>query len=338
MAASTVYKSFNERKEYVKVSNVCLGAGAFGSVTSALEVGNDFPVAVKVPLVAGNLHAIEHEHVMLSSIRSSGGHPNVIELVDCGYNTSDPQRSPCLILTKCDGTLTNWIAAGYKSATALVRTELTRQLYSGVEFLHETGIVHGDLHQGNVLVHGFSGQIKISDFGAAQMVSFPEIEMRQDLLRVTKEASLGIWHGCANVDYLQNEAARKVCIRKGISPQVIGRAEFVILYRPNDMCKDLSDDRRLISWEDLQRTCPGIQDAVRHLMAWKLTNPITQRGLKVPPELHQAFCHASLLGPSHMLTAKVVAELVGVAISPSRRAEAQGAIREITAEVNSTEV
>eukprot|EP00117_Sycon_ciliatum_P049650 scpid85446/ scgid35162/ Mitogen-activated protein kinase 13; Mitogen-activated protein kinase p38 delta; Stress-activated protein kinase 4 len=331
MAEPKLYRSFDGSREYREIPNVELGAGYYGTVTSALNTNTGLPVAIKKHEV---LKEFEHEHVMMSSIRSAGGHDNVVQLLDSAYAvTNSPTRWPVLVLTKCDKTIILWMGQGHQAATALVRSEMTRQMYAGLAFLHRSGITHGDLHTGNVLVHGNSGQVKIVDFGGAAALTNDYLDRLKDLRYMTKDLTLGIWNGFVNLDNIEIHRSRTHCLVLGISPDIVAQAEVIIRNRPWYLCHECARDP-LVPWCGLEDTFRGIHEAIREIMSWKLSHTIT--GVHVPENLHEAFRYGCLLGPSEMISAPVVSHLVDGEIGASDRELAQTTIRQITNQMNAT--
>ncbi|XP_065193909.1 calcium-dependent protein kinase 4-like [Sycon ciliatum] len=335
MALAKVYRSFHGEREYQELPVPCLGSGNFAEVKSARTISTGAPVAIKV-IIFGHTHdVIVREYNLLAALGNAGGHPNVIELVDAAYEINDLQKRLVLVLPKCDTVISRWIALGHRKATILVRTELTRQMYAGLEFLHLCSLFHRDLHQGNILVHGQSGQIKIADFGAS-CIGSPKVEdaeLRQDLWAITRQACLSVWDGKENIEYLKNPAARKFCVQKGVPNELIEKAEGIIKSRPRHLCRDLTE-YPLKTWDEVLIDSPGIAMAIQQIMVWKWNHPPPRIGIPVPENLHHAFLLGSLIGPRHMLTASVVLGLVSQAIAKSGQEQAQDIIRQITLDMH----
>ena len=144
-----------------------LGEGGMGVVYRARHVGNNRQVAVKLlpDDVASNemmLARFERELEVLKQLR----HPNIVHCF--GGTCESKQRFYAMELIE-GGTL----------ADVLVRRErlpwetavdFALQMCAALQHAHERGIIHRDIKPGNFLLTK-SGQIKLSDFGLAAVIS-----------------------------------------------------------------------------------------------------------------------------------------------------------------------
>jgi len=66
-----------------------------------------------------------------------------------------------------------------------LKLEKAKEIAEGVEYLHDQGVIHGDLRVGNVIVSD-QGQAQISDFGIAQILDSSRfMTMTQSNIRFT---------------------------------------------------------------------------------------------------------------------------------------------------------
>jgi serine/threonine protein kinase len=87
-------------------------------------------------------------------------HPNIVNLLDLGWET-DPEhwdvKWPVLILEYADqGTMTGFLAQSKFSLAT--KAKLCLDIGRGLQVLHESGIIHGDLKMDNVLVFTNAGE------------------------------------------------------------------------------------------------------------------------------------------------------------------------------------
>jgi serine/threonine protein kinase len=111
--------------------------------------------------------SLEREHRNISGVE----HPNVVKILR--FERGDGFAR--LFLEWCPGgSLTDRIhksqIAGRtepeKIGEALLRN-YTRQIVSGLKFLHDKGILHRDIKPGNILIH-YDGSLKLTDFGLSR--------------------------------------------------------------------------------------------------------------------------------------------------------------------------
>ena len=337
------YMSFYSLEEYVEESEFNLGSGAFGNIRSAVAASTKTPVAVKVAKSEEFVSTIIRELQNLHAVREAGGHENVIELIDCVFNkahASLSKRDPSLVLTRCDFSLSKWIELAHGHATEPVRVEATRQVYSGLEFIHRIGIIHFDLHCSNILVHGPTGLFKICDFGTSRQTKVFDLVL--DRIRDVKAATVAIvivlWLGHAHMQCSSViQQRRRHCLSKRICSNLIGKAEHIIQHRPSQIAMKLTD-QPLPSWQDEIEQNPDLETVIRTLMSWTFSHPSNPRGIPVPETLHLALTYGNMLGPKELLTAKSILNSVSQAISEQEQLLARDAIHQITADISSTGV
>jgi serine/threonine protein kinase len=136
-----------------------LGSGAFGVVFRGHHRVLDAPVAVKVlaSTSTNSAHAVE-SLLREARVMARVDHPNVLRVFDAGV--ADGQFY--LVLEFMDG---GSLEGARLSLEALVSAG--RQLLSGLQALHEVGVIHRDIKPANVLVRRADGRLKLADLGIA---------------------------------------------------------------------------------------------------------------------------------------------------------------------------
>jgi serine/threonine-protein kinase len=136
-----------------------LGSGEFGAVYECIGPF-DQVYAVKMVRPANRPYADVHaEWVREVQTLMSLRHPNVVYI----HDAFEQNYLFFLALERCDHALTEMLGTPMQEGLVI---ELARQLLAAVQFLHDTDIVHDDLHPGNVLItHADRPIVKISDFG-----------------------------------------------------------------------------------------------------------------------------------------------------------------------------
>ncbi|MCC6216860.1 MAG: serine/threonine protein kinase [Polyangiaceae bacterium] len=139
-----------------------LGEGAFGLVFDAVGPF-DQAYAVKVFLPAHRPYAAVRDQWL----REAGRllllrHPNIVYV----HDSFEAAGLFYLLLERCDHTLEQMIGTPF---TDRLVVDISRQLLFALQYLADSGIVHNDLHAGNVMVvQTDRPTVKLSDFGIAQ--------------------------------------------------------------------------------------------------------------------------------------------------------------------------
>lgn len=145
-----------------------LGRGGTGEVYRAFDERLDRMVAVKLlhPWAAGDdeiRQRFRREATTLAQLR----HPNIVQVLDF----DDAADSPYLVQELCGGGTLVRIASEAPlpwSDVAAIGLPLAR----GLAHAHANGVTHRDLKPGNVL-YGDDGQLRIADFGLADVLRRP---------------------------------------------------------------------------------------------------------------------------------------------------------------------
>ena len=143
-----------------------IGQGAQGVVYSALDRSNGKPLAVKVIELGGIPErarlAVEQESALMQTLH----HPNVVQ----GYGiqlSGDGAQASVLMELLPMGSLAALVRRGGPMPEATVQA-YTRQLLSGLHYLHGRGVLHRDLKPGNLLLSE-AGVVKVADFGISKL-------------------------------------------------------------------------------------------------------------------------------------------------------------------------
>ncbi|KAK8564669.1 hypothetical protein V6N12_058252 [Hibiscus sabdariffa] len=155
------------------IKGKCLGKGAFGTVSSAINQSDGVVFAVKsvdlATCLPNQLESLEKEIRILRSLSS----PYVVE-----YIGDDVTRYESLAMSFCRNLHMEYMQGGTVVDVAVMKQRLgdlderilrwhTRSLLLALNYIHGQGIVHCDVKGKNVLVGPDFSSVKLADFGSA---------------------------------------------------------------------------------------------------------------------------------------------------------------------------
>ncbi|CAB4382068.1 unnamed protein product [Rhizophagus irregularis] len=152
------YKHFRNIEE--------IGKGGFGKIYRANWKNSEQHLALKL---LSNLDAVVARELVheLKLHRDVDFHDNVIRF--CGVTIDDDTNKYMLVMEYADGgTLKDYLTENFYNLSWKVKYNLSFQLASAILCLHDEGIVHCDLHCGNVLIR--QDTLKLADFGLSKRI------------------------------------------------------------------------------------------------------------------------------------------------------------------------
>ncbi|KAH8815205.1 kinase-like domain-containing protein [Xylogone sp. PMI_703] len=145
-----------------------LGKGHFAEVFLCVEKATGHRYAVKIFTKQPGAEdrskneGLQQEIAVLMGVN----HPNML----CLKDTFDEPKAVYLVLElAAEGELFNWIVMKQKLTEDETR-KLFLQLFHGVKYLHDRGIVHRDIKPENILLTDKNLHVKLADFGLAKII------------------------------------------------------------------------------------------------------------------------------------------------------------------------
>ncbi|HSN97350.1 MAG TPA: serine/threonine-protein kinase [Candidatus Nanopelagicales bacterium] len=142
-----------------------IGDGQYGSVYECVGPF-DQPYALKMLRPANKPYHVVKEEWSREMLRlESFRHPNIVYI----HDAFEENYLFYLALERCDTSLRGLLG---KPLPPALLVEMSRQLLMTLQYLHDAGLVHADLHAGNVLISQIdrSPIVKLTDFGVAQQL------------------------------------------------------------------------------------------------------------------------------------------------------------------------
>jgi len=147
-----------------------LGVGAFGKVYLGLNTNTGELFAVKELVFENSLEAEAHRSVLSFrqeiELMRSLRHENIVRYL--GTQVTDT-NTICIFLEFVSGGSLSSVLSKFGPLTESVIRVYTKQVLTGLEYLHKNGIIHRDIKGANILVDP-AGTVKLTDFGCAKAI------------------------------------------------------------------------------------------------------------------------------------------------------------------------
>lgn len=151
---------------------------AYGRVSVFYKVTANPPSKVDGPLCVklfhndpeGSAEGFSKELAVLQRL----GHPNILQLIDFGLQSSG-SGGPFLLLPYCsDGNLRR-LLEGKRFVPITTAQPILEQVATGLDYAHQSGVIHGDVKPENILLRADLGtRAYLADFGVAKYFAFEE--------------------------------------------------------------------------------------------------------------------------------------------------------------------
>lgn len=165
----------NKYEQLVKI-----GQGAFAEVFIAKDRTTNTLFTMKISIQSDNEESNVPVVIREAKILETLNHWNVVKLID--YSDS-PEKSLVLnresssalsIIEFCPFSLSKLIVNPEFHFEELEIKSIVWQLILGLDYLHDKGLIHGDLRPANILMTK-TGAVKLSDFGLATYPNLPNL-------------------------------------------------------------------------------------------------------------------------------------------------------------------
>lgn len=165
-----------------------IGRGTYGNVYLALHSVTGELLAVKqVDAAMAERNPSPRKKAMIQSLRREMNilrelrHPNIVQYMGC----SSTDTTLNIFLEYVSGGCLQKVMDDYGALGEPMTRSFTRQILTGLDYLHAMGIVHRDIKGANILVDN-TGAVKISDFGVSKRLD-PDEMMKGAINKKTKK-------------------------------------------------------------------------------------------------------------------------------------------------------
>lgn len=145
-----------------------IGSGGFAQVYCGINVSSGELVAIKEIQVTGGsraeLAAVEQEFALLRALK----HTNVVRYLLFEHSVS--QKVCRIVMEFMAGGSTQTVCQKFGPLSEAILKKYTKDIFSGLAFIHEHGIIHRDIKSANLLVSG-DGTVKLADFGCSKRIT-----------------------------------------------------------------------------------------------------------------------------------------------------------------------
>ncbi len=145
-----------------------LGEGGVGIVYRAVHLVLETPVAIKLLLPSEAAQPQSAVRMMREARAASRSkHPAIVAVLDCGRL---PDQRAYIIMELVESPTLDRLLESRGALPVADAVKIARRVAEALETAHDVGVVHRDIKPSNIFVNEVEGIIKLSDFGAAQMV------------------------------------------------------------------------------------------------------------------------------------------------------------------------
>lgn len=148
-----------------------LGSGGYASVHPGTYKGAPCAVKKYHAILLDNIETKKEKDYRTSyfenevSILKGIDHPCIVQYL-YHYEEWGDRRLQLLVMEKLHGSLDDWLAA----KKPLNKHNVLSNIASALEYIHKSGIVHGDVNHTNILLSEDGSVAKLADFGCAQFL------------------------------------------------------------------------------------------------------------------------------------------------------------------------